>query len=227
MKEDGSHVPGPHPDLVPFLARERDVIGFGSEGVGTDAGQAFRFDPPFPCHSIMHGSNKFGLASLTNLDQTAAEGGDPDHRAAQDRERVGKPLPRPRAGGDKLGNHGGAVVSKGSQKLRLGAGGTLPRRGHPGRHQGAAAVRRVLRGRLPGRADLAPDGRADRRQRHPRRARRALRAQRLRGHGRRHAGRLGATTRCAARSPSSRRSAPTSPPTRWPTWPRAASPAAR
>jgi kynurenine formamidase len=74
MKEDGSHVPGPHPDLVPFLAKERDVIGWGSEGVGTDAGQAFRFEPPFPCHSIMHGSNKFGLASLINLDKLPPTG---------------------------------------------------------------------------------------------------------------------------------------------------------
>jgi kynurenine formamidase len=74
MKEDGSHVPGPHPDLVPFLAKERDVIGWGSEGVGTDAGQAYRFDPPFPCHSVMHGSGKFGLASLVNLDQLPAKG---------------------------------------------------------------------------------------------------------------------------------------------------------
>ncbi|MBZ5728562.1 MAG: cyclase family protein [Acidobacteriia bacterium] len=74
VKEDGAHVPGPHPGLVPFLARERDVIGWGSEGVGTDAGQAFRFDPPFPCHSIMHGSNRFGLASLTNLDQLPPKG---------------------------------------------------------------------------------------------------------------------------------------------------------
>src|SRR3954449_12678518 len=67
IKEDGAHVPGPHPDLLPFLVRERDVVGWGSEGVGTDAGQAFRFDPPFPCHNGMHGSNKFGLASLANL----------------------------------------------------------------------------------------------------------------------------------------------------------------
>jgi len=74
MKEDGSHVPGPSPDLVPFLAKERDVIGWGSEGVGTDAGQAYRFEPPFPCHSIMHGSNKFGLASLTNLDRLPPKG---------------------------------------------------------------------------------------------------------------------------------------------------------
>jgi kynurenine formamidase len=74
MKDDGSHVPGPHPELVPFLARERNVIGWGSEGVGTDAGQAFRFEPPFPCHSIMHGANKFGLASLMNLDQLPPKG---------------------------------------------------------------------------------------------------------------------------------------------------------
>lgn len=74
MKDDGAHVPGPHPDLVPFLARERNVIGWGSETVGTDAGQGFRFNPPFPCHSIMHGSGKFGLASLMNLDQLPAKG---------------------------------------------------------------------------------------------------------------------------------------------------------
>jgi kynurenine formamidase len=42
--------------------------------VGTDAGQAFRFTPPFPCHRIMHGSAKFGLASLANLDQLPAKG---------------------------------------------------------------------------------------------------------------------------------------------------------
>jgi kynurenine formamidase len=74
LREDGSHVPGPHPDLVPFLAQERNVIGWGSEGVGTDAGQAFRFEPPFPCHSIMHGNGKFGLASLCNLDQLPPTG---------------------------------------------------------------------------------------------------------------------------------------------------------
>ncbi len=73
-KEDGCHAPGPHPDLVPFLINEREVLGFGNEAVGTDAGQAFAFDPPFPCHAGMHGANRYGLASLCNLDQLPATG---------------------------------------------------------------------------------------------------------------------------------------------------------
>ena len=69
VNEDGAHSPGPHPDTIPFLAEQRDVMGFGNETVGTDAGQSFTFDPQFPCHRLMHGANKYGLASLTNLDQ--------------------------------------------------------------------------------------------------------------------------------------------------------------
>ena len=68
-KEDGPHSPGFHPDCLKFLAHERDVLGVGVETVGTDAGQAAGFDPPFPAHNIMHGSGRFGLASLCNLDQ--------------------------------------------------------------------------------------------------------------------------------------------------------------
>jgi kynurenine formamidase len=71
---DGSHTPGFHPECVPFLARERDILGVGVETVGTDAGQAHTFNPMFPCHTIMHGANRFGLASLTNLDQLPATG---------------------------------------------------------------------------------------------------------------------------------------------------------
>jgi kynurenine formamidase len=74
IDDNGPHSPGPHPDLVSFLVSERDVVGWGTECVGTDAGQAFRFDPPFPCHGTMHGSNKFGLASLANLDQLPPKG---------------------------------------------------------------------------------------------------------------------------------------------------------
>jgi isatin hydrolase len=50
-------------------AQDRDVVGLGVETVGTDAGQAATFDPPFPNHYLIHGSGKFGLAGLSNLDQ--------------------------------------------------------------------------------------------------------------------------------------------------------------
>ncbi len=46
----------------------------GVETVGTDAGQAGGFTPPFPNHTLMHGAGKFGLASLRNLDQLPATG---------------------------------------------------------------------------------------------------------------------------------------------------------
>ncbi len=72
--EDGPHSPGFHPAAVDLLARERDVLGLGVETVGTDAGQAGSFEPPFPAHTIMHGAGKFGLASLCNLDRLPPTG---------------------------------------------------------------------------------------------------------------------------------------------------------
>ena len=68
-REDGPHSPGFDAAASRLLAHERDVLGVGVETIGTDAGQAGRFNPPFPNHTIMHGAGKFGLASLTNLDQ--------------------------------------------------------------------------------------------------------------------------------------------------------------
>ena len=73
-REDGAHTPGPSAEAVQFLIEERDVLGFGVETIGTDAGQAGTFEPPFPNHSIMHGSGKFGLASLCNLDRLPPTG---------------------------------------------------------------------------------------------------------------------------------------------------------
>jgi kynurenine formamidase len=74
VAEDGPHSPGFDPSASRLLAHERDVLGVGVETIGTDAGQAARFDPPFPNHNIMHGAGKFGLASLCNLDQLPATG---------------------------------------------------------------------------------------------------------------------------------------------------------
>lgn len=74
LKHDGPHTPGWAKECSQFLAVERDVLGVGVETVGTDAGQAAKFDPPFSNHFVMHGSGKFGLASLCNLDQLPPTG---------------------------------------------------------------------------------------------------------------------------------------------------------
>ncbi|MGD9904264.1 MAG: cyclase family protein [Vicinamibacterales bacterium] len=71
---DGPHSPGFDARTSQLLAHDRDVLGVGVETIGTDAGQAGRFDPPFPNHAIMHGAGKFGLASLCNLDQLPPTG---------------------------------------------------------------------------------------------------------------------------------------------------------
>lgn len=71
---DGPHSPGFHQSTSELLAHDRDVLGVGVETVGTDAGQAGVFEPPFPNHATMHGAGKFGLASLKNLDQLPATG---------------------------------------------------------------------------------------------------------------------------------------------------------
>lgn len=72
--ESGPHTPGFAKEASELLAHERAVLGVGVETIGTDAGQAGSFDPPFPNHTIMHGAGKFGLASLCNLDQLPARG---------------------------------------------------------------------------------------------------------------------------------------------------------
>ena len=74
VRADGPHSPGFDAAASRLLAQERDVLGVGVETIGTDAGQAGTFDPPFPNHSIMHGAGKFGLASLCNLERLPATG---------------------------------------------------------------------------------------------------------------------------------------------------------
>ena len=71
---DGPHSPGFAVECARFLARDRGILGVGVETVGTDAGQAGTFDPPFPTHTFMHGAGKFGLTSLINLDQLPPTG---------------------------------------------------------------------------------------------------------------------------------------------------------
>lgn len=74
LREDGAHTPGPTQETVEWLIRHRNVHGFGVETINTDAGQAHSWPLPYPCHTLMHGANRYGLQCLTNLHQLPARG---------------------------------------------------------------------------------------------------------------------------------------------------------
>ncbi|MCW3474367.1 cyclase family protein [Limobrevibacterium gyesilva] len=74
LQADGAHTPGPDPEAVRFLVEQRDVLGFGVETIGTDAGQAHHFTPPYPAHFYMHGKGRYGLQCLANLDRLPPTG---------------------------------------------------------------------------------------------------------------------------------------------------------
>jgi kynurenine formamidase len=70
----GPHTPGISPECARYLAEETSILGLGTETVGTDAGAAHTFDPPFPCHSFLLGAGKYGLTQLQNLATLPATG---------------------------------------------------------------------------------------------------------------------------------------------------------
>lgn len=72
--DTGPHTPGVSVECARWLAEESPVLGIGVETVGTDAGAAHSFDPPFPCHAMMLGAGKYGLTQLRNLDRLPATG---------------------------------------------------------------------------------------------------------------------------------------------------------
>ena len=74
MREDGAHSPGPTPEAIRFLVETRNIRGFGTETVGTDAGQGAHYTPPYPAHYTLHGAGKYGLQCLNNLDKLPATG---------------------------------------------------------------------------------------------------------------------------------------------------------
>jgi kynurenine formamidase len=72
--ETGPHTPGISVACAQWLAGHTSVLGLGTETVGTDAGAAHSFDPPFPCHSSLLGAGKYGLTQLQNLARLPATG---------------------------------------------------------------------------------------------------------------------------------------------------------
>jgi isatin hydrolase len=71
--ETGPHSPGPTVDCIEYII-ERGAIGWGTQCIGTDAGAAGGMTPPFPAHNLMHKANRYGLASLCNLDKLPPKG---------------------------------------------------------------------------------------------------------------------------------------------------------
>jgi kynurenine formamidase len=73
--QDGrSRTPGPDAECARWLAEDAPIVGIGVETVGTDAGSAGGFDPPFPVHHFVLGAGKYGLTQLRNLDSLPATG---------------------------------------------------------------------------------------------------------------------------------------------------------
>jgi len=61
------HTPGPDAECARWLAQETPLVGLGVETVGTDAGSAGGFEPPFPAHAYLLGAGKYGVTQLANL----------------------------------------------------------------------------------------------------------------------------------------------------------------
>ena len=70
---NGPPSPGPTVDCIEYIL-ERGAIGWGTQCVGTDAGSAGGMQPPFPAHNLVHKANRYGLASLCNLNKLPAKG---------------------------------------------------------------------------------------------------------------------------------------------------------
>jgi kynurenine formamidase len=64
---NGGRTPGPDVECASYLASEAPIAGFGVETVGTDAGAAHSFDPPFPVHNFLLGAGRYGITQLANL----------------------------------------------------------------------------------------------------------------------------------------------------------------
>jgi len=72
--ETGPHTPGFDVECARWIAEESPLVGVGVETVGTDAGAAHAFDPPFPVHHFVLGAGRYGLTQLANLDRLPPTG---------------------------------------------------------------------------------------------------------------------------------------------------------
>jgi kynurenine formamidase len=71
---EGPVTPGPDVEASRWLADHPNIVGFGVETVGIDAGAAGGFDPGFPVHTFLLGAGRYGLTQLANADRLPATG---------------------------------------------------------------------------------------------------------------------------------------------------------
>jgi hypothetical protein len=90
MAEDGRIRPGPTPDAIKALLA-RGIRGFGTETVGTDAGQGMHYDPPYPAHYFLHGAGQIRPAVPLQSRPAAPDRRDADRAAAEDQGRHRQP----------------------------------------------------------------------------------------------------------------------------------------
>ena len=96
--ETGQHTPGPSTEAVQFLVEQRDVLGFGSEAIGTDAGQGYHLRPPYPV-PLLHARRRPLRPAVPDQPRpAAADRRGADLPAAEDREGQRQPAARAGAG---------------------------------------------------------------------------------------------------------------------------------
>jgi kynurenine formamidase len=71
---EGPTSPGPDVSGARWLAEHPNVVGFGVETVGIDAGSAGGMDPGFPVHNFLLGAGRYGLTQLANVGALPASG---------------------------------------------------------------------------------------------------------------------------------------------------------
>ncbi len=144
--ETGPHTPGISVECARWLAEESPVLGVGVETVGTDAGAAHSFDPPFPCHSFLLGRGQVRADPAAEPGPAAGHRRGGDRRAAADRRRLGQPGAGAGAGravtdGDRRSPSWSARLLRSAgrrARVRGGRQRELPR------HQRAARRRRAV-----------------------------------------------------------------------------------
>jgi kynurenine formamidase len=67
VTENGPVSPGPDVGGARWLSEHPNVVGYGVETVGIDAGSAGGMDPGFPVHNFLLGAGRYGLTQLANL----------------------------------------------------------------------------------------------------------------------------------------------------------------